>query len=552
VSNVVIVPNTVTFLGADATTRGNWQGVYGQDGNIIAQDTMGPPAYTIFNPVNVNLELYSLWSSDPRALLNPNSGYNTSERVMSWYHTGSSMDLQISASDGQSHRVALYFCDFDSQGRSLTLQVFNTSTGAIYDTRTVASYSGGIYLVYLYSGPVTFRVTNNNLVTPTASVTALFWGGTGIPAPDSTPPSVSLTSPAAGQVMGKVAVVANATDNVGVVSVQLLLDSQPLGGVLTATPYSLTWDTKTVSNGSHTLSAIASDAAGNSAAATPVAVTVNNPAPPSVSIATPSTGTVSGTVNITATASSAVGISSVQYRLDGFTLGSALTASPYLYPWNSQAATNGVHSLTALATDLLSNSTLSSAVAVTILNAVPPTGTFVNYLYTDTTTLGNWKGVYGQDGNYIVLNSYAVPSYSIFDPIGDNQLMTDAYATDPRALLKYLFSYSPTERVETQFYSRFYMDFQVNTSDNQAHTVALYFCDYINWGRSISVTAFDTATQAVLDTRQLTSYTSGVYLVYNYRGAVTFRVANNYQPLTTNPNATVSAFFWGSPTTIGN
>ena len=37
-------------------------------------------------------------------------------------------------------------------------------------------------------------------------------------------PTVSLTSPAAGQVAGTVAVTATATDNVGVTSVQFLLD----------------------------------------------------------------------------------------------------------------------------------------------------------------------------------------------------------------------------------------------------------------------------------------------------------------------------------------
>jgi hypothetical protein len=42
-----------------------------------------------------------------------------------------------------------------------------------------------------------------------------------------------------------------------------------------------------------------------------------------------------------------------------------------------------------------------------------------------------------------------------------------------------------------------------------------------------------------------TDYTGGIYLVYNYVGNITFHVTNNYDPLTTNPNATVSAFFWG-------
>src|SRR5262249_18613675 len=78
---------------------------------------------------------------------------------------------------------------------------------------------------------------------------------------DTTAPTVSLTSPTAGAtVSGTITVSANASDNVGVVGVQFKLDGANLGAEDTASPYSVTWNTTTVTNGSHTLTAVARDA----------------------------------------------------------------------------------------------------------------------------------------------------------------------------------------------------------------------------------------------------------------------------------------------------
>ncbi|PYS96555.1 MAG: hypothetical protein DMF50_04275, partial [Acidobacteria bacterium] len=74
------------------------------------------------------------------------------------------------------------------------------------------------------------------------------------PPPDTTPPTVSITSPAGGAtVSGTTAVSASASDNVGVVGVQFLLDGAALGAEDTTSPYSVSWNTANTSNGSHTL-----------------------------------------------------------------------------------------------------------------------------------------------------------------------------------------------------------------------------------------------------------------------------------------------------------
>ena len=75
-----------------------------------------------------------------------------------------------------------------------------------------------------------------------------------------------------------VAVSADARDNVGVVGVQFKLDGANLGAEDTGAPYSVTWNTTTIANGTHTLSAVARDAAGNQTTATALSVVVNNQA----------------------------------------------------------------------------------------------------------------------------------------------------------------------------------------------------------------------------------------------------------------------------------
>src|SRR5207237_5545325 len=152
------------------------------------------------------------------------------------------------------------------------------------------------------------------------------------PPPDATAPTVSITAPADGTTVSgtSVSVSAAASDNVGVAGVQFKLDGANLGAEKTSAPYSVSWDTTTVSNGTHTLTAVARDAAGNSGTSAPVTVNVSNAAPPTsdttppaLSVATPIDGSpVSGTVMISSTASDNVGVVGVQLKLDGAALGS--------------------------------------------------------------------------------------------------------------------------------------------------------------------------------------------------------------------------------------
>lgn len=190
------------------------------------------------------------------------------------------------------------------------------------------------------------------------------------------PPTISITAPGNGAtVAGTITVAATASSSVGIASVQFQVDGANSGAADTAAPYSLSLNTATLSNAAHTLTAVATDTAGNKATSAGVSITVSNTSttPPTVSITAPANGaTVAGTITVTATASSSVGVASVQFLLDGNNLGAAVTASPYQVSWNTTQSANGTHALAAQAKDTAGNSTTSATVGVDVSNSTPP------------------------------------------------------------------------------------------------------------------------------------------------------------------------------------
>src|SRR4051794_27657238 len=100
--------------------------------------------------------------------------------------------------------------------------------------------------------------------------------------PDTTRPTVQLTAPDDGStVSGTSTVAADASDNRAVDHVAFRIDGVPLASDYTA-PYSVPWDTTSVADGSHTVTARAQDTSGNVSASPDPSrtVTVSNGAPP--------------------------------------------------------------------------------------------------------------------------------------------------------------------------------------------------------------------------------------------------------------------------------
>ena len=166
----------------------------------------------------------------------------------------------------------------------------------------------------------------------------------------------------------------------------------------------------------------------------------------------------------------------------------------------------------------------------------PPPGADVDFIGTDTGTLGNWQGAFGADGHSIVSDTTNLPGYAQVAPVGHSTWVWDPAPVDVRALQR-----SGGGRVAATWYGETF-DVNVDLSGGQPHEVAIYFVDYDFNSRSQRVDVLDASTLAVLDTRTVNNFTGGVYLVWNVTGNVKFRITR-----LAGANAVLSGVFLAPP-----
>jgi RHS repeat-associated protein len=118
---------------------------------------------------------------------------------------------------------------------------------------------------------------------------------------------------------------------------------------------------------------------------------------PTVTLIAPQAGErVSGTLPLEASAGDDRRVQRVEFLLDGQEVGEDATA-PYSVSWNSGAASNGSHTLSARAVDDVGNTGLSEPMGVEVANFAPPTVALTNppANYADTVKLdgpaGYWR-----------------------------------------------------------------------------------------------------------------------------------------------------------------
>src|SRR5436190_1071820 len=230
---------------------------------------------------NTGTHIGQLWSSTGTKLAQITF---TGESASGWQQMLFTTPVAIVAN---TTYVASYFSSAGYSG--YTNPYFTTATTNPPLTALANGTDGGNG-VYVYAAASAFP--NNTFQSANYWVDVLYVTSIG---PDLTAPTVSITAPAAGNVSGTINVTATATDNIGVTGVQFLLDGANLGAEDVSSPYSISWNTVTATNGNHTLTARARDAAGNTTTSAAVAVTVDNAAdatPPTVSMTAPAAGNV--------------------------------------------------------------------------------------------------------------------------------------------------------------------------------------------------------------------------------------------------------------------
>jgi len=143
--------------------------------------------------------------------------------------------------------------------------------------------------------------------------------------------------------------------------------------------HELAWNTTTVSDGQHSITASATDSAGHTSNTAQVRVNVANSggAPTAAIINPPNGSVVSGTVTIRVEASAGGAPVTVQVSVDGAGAQNAQYNSVtgyYERAWNTVLVANGSHTIDARATDSGGHSTSAARVTVTVSNvAAQPT-----------------------------------------------------------------------------------------------------------------------------------------------------------------------------------
>ena len=103
--------------------------------------------------------------SDVRDTINPATG---TRNAACWYTTGSEDCLVTlnTPGDGILHRMAVYCLDWDSAGRSQTIDLLNPSTGLSELNNgpvPVSNFQNGVWVVFYFTGNVQLHIVNGGI-----------------------------------------------------------------------------------------------------------------------------------------------------------------------------------------------------------------------------------------------------------------------------------------------------------------------------------------------------------------------------------------------------
>ena len=166
-----------------------------------------------------------------------------------------------------------------------------------------------------------------------------------------------------------------------------------------------------------------------------------------------------------------------------------------------------------------------------------PAGT-ASFVQSDTTTSGNWIGVYGSQGYNIIAGPTDYPAYATVTSAGESESTWSTNASDPRALQ----TPGSTARVAAAWYTYTSFTVDIDLTDGQTHDITLYALDYDDLGRSEQIQFTSAITGAVLSTESIANFSGGIYLEWAVSGDVVITFTN-----TGGPNAVLNGIFFDPP-----
>jgi hypothetical protein len=528
------------LVGRNTTLEGNWIGGYGSQGYNVIGSAVNYPSYAT---VSVSGQANYTWSAsttDPRGLENP-SGQG---RIAACWYSSTGFSIKVNFTDGQTHELALYAVDWDNKGRTEEIQITSAATGAVLDTEMISSFTTGAYLQWALSGSVVIEATN--LSSSNAVVSGLFFD------PVPTPSDVlSVSGLPSTETAGS-----TETFTVSAITPSGQIDPNYTGTISFASsdlqavlPASYTY--MPADAGVHTFSVTFKTAGAQSISAkdtvkpsitgTESNITVVAAGASSLLLTgMPASATVGTAFTFAVTAYDPYGNVATGYAgTVAFTSSDTQAMLPASYTFNSSDA--GTHQFSAtLNTAGTQSITATDAVTATITGSVnltvnPASSVSAVLLKRDTTTQGNWIGVYGSQGYNVIGSAVSYPGYAKVSVSGQTNYTWAATTTDPRGLE----NPNGQGRIAACWYSSTGFSITMNFTDGQIHNLALYFVDWDNRARKEQIQITSDATGAVLDTETISSFSGGVYLQWAISGSVVIKVTN-----LSGPNAVISGVFF--------
>jgi hypothetical protein len=143
----------VTFLGVNTTRRGSWKGAVGAQGHMVIGDSQQLPPYLSLAAAGKDDWLWAYETADGRAL----QRNSLSSRLAACWYSSGAFEVELSFNDAQSHRVALYFLDWDRAGRQQKVEVLDAATRSVLHSIDLANFGDGSYLEYTMRGRIIVR-----------------------------------------------------------------------------------------------------------------------------------------------------------------------------------------------------------------------------------------------------------------------------------------------------------------------------------------------------------------------------------------------------------
>jgi hypothetical protein len=160
-ADVNLIGSGAVFIASDTVTQGNWNGAYGAAGWTLANTPGNLVSLPDYLPALLLSSLKVTISADPtvdlRGLLKPPAF--ATRFSASWRDSVLTVDLDFA--DFKTHRIAVYFVDWESAGRTQKVEVLDNSQVplVVLDTQNLAAFAGGVYLIWDVAGQVRLSVT---------------------------------------------------------------------------------------------------------------------------------------------------------------------------------------------------------------------------------------------------------------------------------------------------------------------------------------------------------------------------------------------------------